>query len=347
MKFIDFDLDGSIIEYNINDQKNIKKDSYGVAYSNRVHLNDWCNADLNFNCSNGVGVESFFEETSWFSKFKNKENNKYFWGYDTIRKIKNSNSIFGACPFVYFKKIYQDLKFEEKYQVIFLPKSDCKFKMQLDKKRSSRIKFREIIENMNFSNPIYIAFPLDYEYYERFLPTKITHRMYCLGVDGFEIDWNDKLLKLILNAKELYFNVLSTPCVFSGYLGKPIKFYNSNIQCLPKEYDIPENIHSVYGYSKKEKNKDWIVFMQYIKDVFENKTDDFDFWIYNFLSLDLIKKPEDLYKDLLILHKRDENNSKQISIPDFDHNCYQNLKDKVDSLNPKRSKTIDYFYDKL
>ena len=351
MKCIDFDHGGFITEYFVdqNEKNNlslINKDSYNVAYSNKILLNEWCNSNLNFLCTEGVGVESFFNKISWYHTPENiKKNCKYFWGNDTFKKVNDSNNIFGSSPFVYSKLLYKDTNFVGKYQTVFFPKSESSYEMRLTNKKSLFKKFVENIQGIGLSNPIYIAFPTDYDYYQRYLPPNMVSRLYSIGIDRYDINWNTRLVKLILNSKELYFNVLSTPCVFSAFLNKSIKFYSSDIQYLPEEIINSKNNYSLYNYGKKKNTEEWITFMKYINDVFEYRTKDIDFWIYYFLSLHLIQRPKDLYENLLELHYRNSNNSSIIKLttPVFEDNLYEKLQNKVSKLNPIRSKMTDYF----
>lgn len=356
VKYIDFDSEGNIFN-RINDEK-ISKDY--VPFSNRILLNQWCDSNFDFYCSNGVFVENFFNSNPW-QVFTSPPRSKYFWGNDSLKKIERTGYIFGASPFVYSKKIYdKSIKNIEKYQTVFLPKSDNKGKTQLIRKRSLCHKFREKLLTLNLNNPIYIAFPPDYEYYNTFFTNEMKSKLYCLGLDGYSSDWNDKLLELIFYSSELYFNIISTPAIFSSFLNKRVKFYNSDLQYLPEE--LYKNSFSNYTVDKRLKNSEWHEFMEYITDVFENKTDDLNFWIYNFLSLDKIKSPKDLYEDLLVLHTNfhkethlltlNKKNDNMNNIISYNENLknnqnFLNLKEKVNYFYPKHSETAIYYYEKI
>jgi hypothetical protein len=335
---INFDEDGNLIS-----DKSTKILDF-IPYSNRVIMNDWCNSNFLFDSSNGISVESFFNDVPWELK-RGDVNVKYLWGNDIIKKIKNKNYIFGAAPFVYLKSIYKPSKYKEIYQTVFLPKSDEESKTQLSEKRDVSQKLTQEILNLNLTNPIFICFPYDYEYYKRIFPSKIKKSMYCLGYNGYEKDWNEKLLKTIAHSKELYFNIISTPCVYSAYLRKRVKFYNSNVQYLPTKYENSSD--SFYTIDKKKKPGIWHSFMDYITDVFENEKEDIDFWIYNFLSLDLIKSPQKVFDDLLTLHNNHSkirlNFVKDVSLEYY----YNELTKKVKTFNITKTKPCQYYYDRI
>ena len=304
-------------------------------------LNSWCNSDFMFECSNGVSVESFFTQTPWQFYLGNVKK-KYFWGNDIIKKI-NNKYMFWASPFVYTKEIYDNnVKSLNLYQTVFLPKSDINCGTELVSRRSVCRDLKNTILNLNLENPIYISWPFDYNHYCRFLPEKITSRMYSIGYNGFDFDWNMKLLKVILYSSELYFNMISTPCVYSSFLNKNVKFYDSNIQFLPP--DVEKNIHSVYTVDKSKKDDTWHSFMSYIKDVFQYKTEDLNFWITNFLSLNLVKTPEELFQDLSTLH----DSHIRLEICSANNDYYIDLIKKVALFKyEKNSKLLNHYYDKL
>jgi len=337
MKYIDFDVNGKLIS-----SEKIEKILDTVPFSNKILLNTWCNSNFDFECSNGISVESFFIEKPW-TLLRGNIRRKYFWGNDTIKKLKNTNFIFGSSPFVYTKEIYDNtIKHLNLYQTVFLPKSDEYCKTQLIQKRSFCREFKNTLLQLNLENPIYISWPFDYDYYCRFLPEKITSRMYSIGYNGFDTDWNMKLLKLISYSSELYFNMISTPCVYSCFLNKNVKFYNSDIQFLP--LDVEENINSIYTVDKSKKNDTWHSFMDYIKRVFQDKTEDLNFWIMNFLSLDLVKSPEELFQDLLTLH----NDHTRLELSFTNNDYYSELIKKVETFKYKNcSKLSHYYYDRL
>lgn len=342
MKFIDYNEEGDIVPIHWSNDYDAKGDRYEVAYGNRQLLNDWCSSDFNFQVSNGVGTDNFFCKESWFVKAKIKNNNKYFWGWDTINKIdpqKNINSIFGACPFVYTKDLFTDRKFDERYTVVFLPKSDLNYKMQLLREYTSCMELIKTLKELNSNKTIYIAYTYDFEYYQNLLPSELKQKTYCFGSDAFDSEWSNRVLKTIRYAKKLYFNLLSTSCVYSVFLNKDVDFYRANVQGLPEDWNTEINPHRQYCFSNKPAK--FFEFMDYIQNVFTNKTKETDFWLHWFLSLDLIKKPEDLYHDLLCLHDRDLDNKQLKSINMFDNSHYSKLIEKVNSLKVTPSDTTD------
>lgn len=360
IQIVDFNENGDLI----NDTKIFSPDGLkyfdSVTFSNRILLNRWCGSSYNFFSTNGVSTDSFFVPESWYRKTSmdcNILDLKYFWGNDTLKKIKEDNIISGCSPFVYSSLLYEEKKHTPKYQTVFLTRSDLLDKTQLRPSKELCEDLEQTLNDLQLENPIYIAFPKDYAFYYHNLPSLRPH-LYSLGGDGFDMDWNDKLIKVIFNSEELYFNMISTPCIYSSFLNKKVKFYESDLQYLPEEH--VNGRYASYSLDRSRKDKSWFDFMNYIQDVFENKTDDLDFWIYNFLSLNLVKSPDELREDLLTLNKRYDNMKQDIKIESEDlifapvkiettvgEKNFDLLKDKISKLNVKSNDKINYYYDRL
>ena len=94
--------------------------------------------------------------------------------------------------------------------------------------------------------------------------------------------------------------------------------------------------------------------MTYAEDVFVNDLEDKNYWIYNFLSLDRIKPPEQLYDDLLMLHENyvrmtgDKHKDYEVLPFNKPHDLFEKTKENCEYFKPITvSQKAKDFYEKL
>lgn len=327
-----------------------------VSFGNKVVLNKWADTEYDF-CigTNGICSENFFEEVPWYMKVTANNRIKYWWGNDCLKKLKLLDPVVGACPFVYSLPLYEKRDYNERFQFVFLPKADAcpqidqyfTMKTDLNNAQDKRDEFLQTIKDLNLKNPVYICAPPDYDYWEEFFPKEMEMRLFCLGFNRYDSQWNDTLISVFNHATELYFHMISTPSVYSSYMGKKVSFYDTNLLHLDKLGE-----RDTYTLDKTKKAKIYHEFMEYITDVFANKTRDMGFWITEFLSLNLIKDPTQLSKDLLTLDNRSGKITRGVPTmsqilndsPRKAHTNYDTLVEMVAKFNtPPSDKAYDYF----
>lgn len=329
-KVIRFDADGNIWGQKYpTDGKAVRKEKKRrdfVSFSNKIILNRWCDTEYNF-CigTNGVCSENFFEEVPWYLRVTANNRIKYWWGNDCLKKLNLVDPVVGACPFVYSLPLYDKREYNSRFQFIFLPKADgcpqvddaITMLTNLNREQSKRDGFLQTLSDLKLKNPVYICAPPDYDYWEEFLPKEMEMRLFCLGFNRYDPEWNDNMIKVFNHATELYFHMISTPSVYSSYMGKKVSFYNTDILYLEDN-----GIGDTYTLDKDRKSPLYLEFMDYITNVFANKTSDMSFWITQFMSLDLVKSPEELDKDLLTLDSRGGKITKKLPSIGQMHNEY-------------------------
>lgn len=284
-----------------------------VSFSNEILLNMWADSNHNFHVgTNGVCTENFFEDKPWYFHISTNQRVRYWWGNDCLKKIHHSGQndlITGACPFVYSNDLYRNMPTSDKFQAVFLPKSDgCPqadstftMKTELADDQAKMDRFLATIENLKIKNPIFIAFPSDYMYWERKIPRSMIHRLFSLGFDRYDPRWNKTMISLFNHCSEMYFHIISTPSVYASYMGKKVNFYSTELLELNDDDVIGE---AMYTLDKNRKPPIFHEFMEYITHTFQYKTSDMNYWIHQFMSLDLIKDCEELQNDLLTLESR-------------------------------------------
>ena len=112
----------------------------------------------------------------------------------------------------------------------------------------------------------------------------------------------------------------------------------------PKYVPWQEKTSQLYTVVPKEKSPEWNKFMRYLTDCFRGDGPDKYFWLTKLLSLERVKPPEELYKDLLTMHERffDYTNDERERFPVIpikpcspEHNAYEQLKEKCDMIIEK------------
>lgn len=327
-------------------------------FSYRYLLNEWANRQYDFVIgSNGICTENFLVDIPWqVNRDHYASKHVYWWGEDLIKKIHKHRGDYictGACPFVYTKEIYTRPNIEPYLQAIFLPKTDkvtnadFPVETQLNIDYEKRVKLQETIYNLDWVNPIFICAPYDVDYYADMFPEG---RLFSLGAERADIEWNARLLSVIQHCDTLYFQMVSTPAVYSSYVGREVKFYDTDV--LHVENDDDE----LYTLDKTKKSDEYFKFLEYIHAVFETRSQDMDFWIRKFLSLDRIQTPEELAKTLQ--KSRRYGNPSLIEKPQVNdiilgdeaynhHNVYPLLKQHAAQFNRKPSDDAVYYYNLL
>ena len=327
-----------------------------VSFGNKIVLNDWCDTEYDF-CigTNGICTENFFEEVPWYLKVTANNRVKYWWGNDCLKKLDLLDPITGACPFVYSLPLYEKRDYNERFQFVFLPKADgcpqvdqfITMKTNLNSEKEKRDGFLQTLKDLKLKNPVYICAPPDYDYWEEFFPKEMEMRLFCLGFNRYDPQWNDTLINVFNHASELYFHMISTPSVYASYLGKRVSFYNTDLLYLNTS-----DTASVYTLDKTKKPQIYHEFMDYITDVFSRKTSDMGFWITEFLSLRLVKNPTELARDLSTLDSRGGRITRgipklhQLQFDDDrqSHTLYERLRSKIEEFNTAPSDiAYDYF----
>jgi len=322
-------------------------------FSYRTVLNEWAHVNYEYNIgSNGICTENFFVDIPWqVNRDTYASKNLYWWGEDLIKKVSKHRQhelITGACPFVYTKEIYTRPQLETYYQAIFLPKTDAvtnsEFPVEtlLSLQYEKRQRLQDIIYDLGWTNPLFICAPYDHEYYNDMFPEE---RLFSLGVERADIEWNARLLDLIQRCDTLYFQMISTPAVYSSYVGRDVKFYNTDI------LHTESNDTELYTLDKDKKPEIYFRFLDYIHNVFESRSGDMDFWIRKFLSLDRIQTPDELSNVLrkTNLHKI-SNSIASTSIRDImieGKSLYPNLDQYVNQFNREPSDSAVYYFNHL
>lgn len=339
-----------------------------VSFGYRDPLDQWTGTQYTYQIgTNGVCSENFFEETPWYFNIPTNHRIRYWWGHDCIKKLQicpQKDLVRGASPFVYSTELYQNRHKSNNFQAIFLPKGDgCeeaegRFTMwsQLVDDQAKVDRFLATMEALSVDNPIFIAFPTDYVYWESRLPKSMLSRLFCIGFDRYDPLWNSRMIDLINHCSELYFHMISTPSVYASYMGKKVKFYSTELLHL-KDEDIKLTDKPIYTLDRDRKPKIYGEFMEYITDTFENKTSDLGYWITQFLSLDLVKDSAELAADLFTIDQR--NPTVRMRMPsggmygDYSttkkkvHNNFESLLSNTKTFKTDPSELAEYYFTKL
>ena len=120
---------------------------------------------------------------------------------------------------------------------------------------------------------------------------------------GFDRMWIPTLQQLIRRSKDsrsIYFLLHSCLCEF---MGTPVEFYDHDIYIRgtiqtmkTQNIFLGKRKHHNYTVVPK-KSPEWNKFMRYLTDCFRGDSDKY-FWLTKLLSLERVKPPEELYKDL-------------------------------------------------
>ena len=359
LPIIDFDSNGNIFA-----TRETKLDLHS-SFSQRTILNDWCGSNFLFLTNNSVGIENFFNPVPW-CEIMGYPNAKYFWGNECNKKVEKRGRYGGCSPFAYAEYLYDShkIKATPRYQTVFLPKRDNPFKTWLSEDPQKIGDLIDDLKGLGHDNPVYIAFPEDYEYYWTHYPREIVDKIYCLGFNGFDVDWKKKQKNILELSEVVYTNGLTSSMVYAAFCKKPVKIYKSDIHYQP---DLPDDLGDLesqrkfheatsktYTVAWDRKPQIWRDFMTYAEDVFVNDLEDKNYWIYNFLSLDRIKQPEQLYDDLLMLHENyvrmtgDKHKDYEVLPFNKPHDLFEKTKENCEYFKPITvSPKAKDFYEKL
>lgn len=323
---------------------NVTFGSYGYNYYGQgACLDEWCGIkdilfSKDYNIYPGITKETFFEHDDFEYK---RSGSKYIWSNHTIKKKPKNDSnkiIFGCSPFCYAEEMIDaESPIEEKYEVVFLPRSDYGVFLN----SNNKIKFVDYLFSINLKNPIFISHPNDLKFWSFIKFEDFSKKLYCIGESSLDRNWTYKLIKLLKKSSCIYNPIFSSNVVYSSFMGKKNKFYNEfSMHISYKSNKIIDN----RTFVKSLKSERWNNFMNYLEEVFsdDNLTDDKKFFIYQFLSLDLIKTPNQLLEDLNFLSEKEYD---MIFLQSNDR--YENLMRKSKKFvysNPS-NKTLDFYED--
>lgn len=300
------------------------------GYGNRRSLNDWTQStdDFEYLSIPGLAKECFLEED--YTIWHEDHYRSYFWGNHILKKGVNIKA-FGAAPFVYGEHLYQTIE-EQKYSSIFLPRSD--FSTNL-KEECREILYDNLL-SIDVDNPLFIAYPVDYKFWEEVIPRK---NLFCIARDIFNPEWTRRLVSLYNQSKKVYFPHICSGVMYSAYMHKDISFYEEGLM-----YD-KINDHT---YSPVHKSKEWNDVMDYLKDIFSDHvlTEEKKFFTSNILSLDRIQTPCELYESLYFLCYNEKVKEFPNSL-DINYNKTESLRDKSNdfSFNEVSSKALKVYSD--
>jgi len=346
---IKFDDENNII---LTKNVDISQDRF-AAFGNRYVINKWCGTDFYFQSDNGIGTENFYNKVPW-CEIQGFSSAKYYWGEDVAKKVESKGYICGAAPFVYGEFLFNDSNPERKYKTVFLPKSDYPYKTNIKEKSPEMDQFIDFCNGMIEENTIFVAYPLDLmEIWPSRLSPDVLDRTWMNGISGFDRMWIPTLQQLIRRSKVIHVpSIFSSTVAYATFMGTPIEFYDHDIYIrgtIPDDEDpkyVPwqEKTSQLYTVVPKERSPEWNKFMRYLTDCFREDSSDKYFWLTKLLSLERVKPPEELYKDLLIMHERffnytDDDRERFPIIPikpySPQHNAYEQLKEKCDMIIEK------------
>ena len=312
------------------------------SFQNRLILNEWVNFCFDYYCVSGLGFESFGKSMDYQMTLDNKYW-KYYWGEHSFKKA-NEDLVFGTCPFVYNTNKYLKGKYEKKYQVFFLPKSDDPRKTILRTRKKFYRKLIDEIDSLNLENPIFISFCLDTKFYSTVLPERILKRTYCFGHTGFEQNWMDKVTKTLLYAKEIYVDMFSSTPVYAGFLGVKCNFYKSQLRFASPNFK--NTYDSEYTVDLGKRDSQFRETLEYLEDIFSKDCDDKKYFINKFLSLERFKEPEQLFYDLKRLHEIGIQDKIDCKYNPYNFDCKE-LQEKCKDFGASPTETAMNYYDLL
>jgi hypothetical protein len=347
---IKFDQDNNLV---LTKDVDISQDRF-AAFGNRYVINKWCGTDFYFQSDNGIGTENFYNKVPW-CEVQGFSNAKYYWGEDVAKKVESKGYICGAAPFVYGEFLFDDPNPEKRYKTVFLPKSDLPYKTNIKPDGPVFDDFRDWIFSIDDDDTIYVSYPIDRrEIWPWRLPPEILNKVWMNGMSGFDRMWIPTLQQLIRRSKVIYVpSIFSSTVAYATFMGTPIEFYDHDIYVrgtIPDDEDpayVPwqELTSQMYTVVPGERSPEWNKFMRYLTDCFRGDGPDKYFWLTKLLSLERVKPPEELYKDLLVMHERffdhvdvdDEQRFPVIPIKpcSAQHNAYEQLKEKCDMIIEK------------
>jgi hypothetical protein len=310
------------------------------AYGQKSFLDNWTGIShhLQYEITPGIAKENFFQ--SWDYDYIMYNPPKYFWGNQVIKKIPN-DAVFGCSPFCYGLELNKvSYKESEKVDVVFLPRSDWSTELIEEKKHDIMNTLNELPLD---KNTYFISFPSDLEFWKSVIPKNL----YKIAEKQHDETWGEQLIRLIKKSKTLYFPMFCSTVVYASFYGCNIKFYDE--KKIHKKIDnlIDQDIHKHYAPSNKDDQ--WNRGMKFLEEVFSDNTLSVEkkYLIHQFLSLDLVETPLDLYKKLKSLNERiaqvddvEEYNANR-------ENLYLSLKNKIEKFEVEPSKKVFEFFQKL
>ena len=310
------------------------------AYGQKSFLDNWTGIShhLQYEITPGIAKENFFQ--SWDYDYIMYNPPKYFWGNQVIKKIPN-DAVFGCSPFCYGLELNSIFyKESEKVDVVFLPRSDWSTRLLEEKKCDIINTLNELPLN---KNTYFISFPPDLEFWKSTIPKNL----YKIAHYQNHETWGEQLIRLMKKSKTLYFPMFCSTVVYASFYGCNIKFYDE--KKIHKKIDNlkDQDIHKHYAPSNK--SKQWNHGMKFLEEVFSDDVLSVEkkYLTYQFLSLDLVETPLDLYKKLKLINER---NVQVDDISEYNvnnENSYLSLKNKRKKFEVTPSKKVFDFFQKL
>jgi len=311
------------------------------AYGQKSYLDSWTNIShlLEYEVTPGIAKENFFQ--NWDYDYIMYNPPKYFWQNQVIKKIPK-DAIFGCSPFCYGEELttafYTE---EEKVDIIFLPRSD--WSTELDENRKQEI--LDVLKTITSDEDVYyIAFPPDLNFWKDVIPKNL----YKVAVTQHDDQWGEQMVRLMRKAKTVYCPLFCSTTVYATFCGTKTKFYDESKIHKKFPYLIEQDIHK--HYSPQDKDDEWNRGMKYIEEIYSDDvlTDEKKYLTYQFLSLDLVESPWDLYQKLRSLNERFEDID--YSIPEYNirsDDCFYSLKNKIKQFKCDPTKEVFEFFSKL
>ena len=130
-------------------------------------------------------------------------------------------------------------------------------------------------------------------------------------------------------------------------LVRNVKFYNTDI------LHTEQSGNELYTLDKDKKSEIYFRFLDYIHDVFENRSSDMDFWIKKFLSLERIETPDELSTTLRrtnehrLTNNLARNRIRDIMIENKVSSLYPYLRHHSAQFNRAPSDSAVYYFNNL
>jgi len=312
-------------------------------YGHKTSLNRWCEKTdwiNDYRVLPGITKESFFKDNDYYCG--ESEVNTYLWSNNIYKSkdYKNTTFVSGACPFAYEVSLNHKCEFKEKYDVVFLPRSDATIKVS--EKHITSV-FDHLKYNY-FDNPLFICLPDDYKNWKLNIFYD-DQNLKCVSKNSLLSNWSTNLYQLLLSAKTVYNPLFTSSVVYSSFINKDTKFYDVN-EIIYEDSDYCGMFEGEPKYHRSWLSRDnspkWNEFMLYMKDVFstDKYPEDKKFFTYKFLSLDFVKSPLELSEDLKLLQGGGEFN-----ITGKNDDSYDYLKQKINEFKDSKpsQKAISYW----
>lgn len=311
------------------------------AYGQKLYLDAWTGISgiLDYEISPGLAKENFFQDWDYDYILNNPP--KYFWQNQVIKKIPD-DAVFGCAPFVYGDALSNTTYNEsEKVDMVFLPRTDWSTLLDETKKH----KIIDVLKEYEFDeDTYYISFPPDLKIWQDIIPKNL----YTVATTQHDDRWGDQMIRLMRKAKTVYCPLFCSTVLYATWCGTKTKFYDESKIHTKCPGLIEQDVHK--HYSPQDKSDEWNRGMKYLEEIYSDNvlSDEKKYLTYQFLSLDLVEKPWDLYQKLRSLNERVE--EIDYKIPEYNirsDDCFYSLKEKIEQFECTPSREIVDFFSKL